>query len=305
MLEALLNPILPVFALFGVGFVLGLRQTYDVTAARAINRFVIEIGVPALVFSLIVQSRLAEFDYRLLGFYLLTEMAIYAIAALIARFVFKRSITEALLLGMSAAFCNHVFFVLPIALELYGEAATPPVIAIITMDAAILFGGTVILMEVMTGESRAPSRVLPMLAKNPMLIAISAGLLCSALGITMHPGFMTFLKFTGAAAAPASLFALGIILANANPFRPDGLAFTISVFRLIAFPVLFFAMAYGAENFGPDLPDQTKAALLVAAGPCGAMPFALAVQYKIPAGIIAKSIVYSTVMSLFTLAWIA
>lgn len=305
MLEALLNPILPVFALFGVGFVLGLRDRFDVASARAINRFVIEIGVPTLVFSLIVQSRLAEFDFRLLGFYLIAEIIIYIIGTLIARFAFKRSITEALLLGMSAAFCNHVFFVLPIALELYGASATPPVIAIITMDAALLFGGTVVLMEIMTGESRAPARVLPMLVKNPMLIAITAGLVCSAIGITLHPGIMTFLKFTGAAAAPASLFALGIILANANPFRPDGLAFAISFLRLIAFPVLFFAMAYGGRSFGADLPNDIKAALLVAAGPCGAMPFALAVQYKIPAGSVAKSIVYSTVMSLFTLAWIA
>ena len=302
MIEALLNPILPVFALFGVGFFAGHRRSFDLAEARAINRFVIQIGVPALIFYLIVTSDIANFDLGMLSLYLVAGLVIYVLGTLIARLVFNKPWPEAVLLGMAAAFCNHVFYVLPIALELYGPGANLPVISIITMDAVTLFGLTVVLMEFMSGEKRAPIVVFSMLFKNPMLIAIFLGLACNLLAVPFHDGVITFLKFTGAAAAPASLFALGIILANSSPFRLDTPAITVSALKLFAYPLLFFVMA---SSVGISSSPDWKPALLVAAGPCGAMPFVIAVQYKVPSGSIAKAIVYSTAVSLFTLAWLA
>ena len=302
MIEALFNPILPVFALFGVGFWLGLRGSYDLAEARAINRFVIQIGVPALIFYLIVTSDMASFDLGMLSLYLGVELVVYAVGAVCVRLIFNRSWPEAILLGMAAAFCNHVFYVLPIAVELYGEGANLPVISIITMDAVTLFGMTIILMEFISGEKRAPATVLAMLAKNPMLIAIFLGITCNLLAVPFHDGVITFLEFTGASAAPASLFALGIILAKSDPFRVDTSAIAVSALKLFVYPLLFFVLAV---NFGISSSPDWKSALLVAAGPCGAMPFVLAVQYKVPSGSIAKAIVYSIAVSLFTLAWLA
>ena len=42
--------------------------------------------------------------------------------------------------------------------------------------------------------------------------------------------------------------------------------------------------------------------MLTSAGPCGAMPFVLAVQYRVNPDSIGLAIVYSTLLSLLTLA---
>ena len=59
----------------------------------------------------------------MLGGYFVTEVLMYAAGFLIARLVFKTDVMEAALLGLAIALTNHILFVLPIAITLFGEAA--------------------------------------------------------------------------------------------------------------------------------------------------------------------------------------
>jgi len=301
-IDALLNPILPVFALFGVGFIAGLTNRYGVDEARGINRFAIQIAVPVLVFGILVRSKISEFDLHLMGNYFAVEVAIYLAVFLLARFVFARPLGEAIVLGMAASFSNHVFYVLPIAVELYGSQAAGPIGAIITVDAVIIFGATVILMEFLTAENPSRAALVGQIVKNPSLVAIALGAIILIFSIPLHPGILTFVQFTGAAAAPACLFALGIILANSDAFKFDGFAGLLSVISLLAVPVILYGV-----NQMTGQGDKSVAGyyLLVAAGPVGAMPFVIALRYGVETSTITKAIVYSTLASLFTLAWLA
>jgi len=47
-------------------------------------------------------------------------------------------------------------------------------------------------------------------------------------------------------------------------------------------------------------PEWANPAMLVAAGPAGAMPYVLALQYQVPVASIARIIMVSTVISLIT-----
>ncbi len=47
-------------------------------------------------------------------------------------------------------------------------------------------------------------------------------------------------------------------------------------------------------------PEWSNPAMLVAAGPTGAMPFVLALQYKVPVATIARTILITTLGSLIT-----
>jgi malonate transporter len=49
-------------------------------------------------------------------------------------------------------------------------------------------------------------------------------------------------------------------------------------------------------------PDWQTMAFLVAAGPCGAMPFVIALQYNIKPTVIAKAVLISTTLSLLSLS---
>ena len=301
----MLDPLLPIFAVLVLGFCLSLAKVFEAKDAGSINRFVFYLAVPSLIFSVLVKADVGDFQWKVLSVYFLAEIVIYAVGTLIARSVFGFTGPEALLLGMTACFSNHILFVLPIALQLYGEPAGLPIAAIVTADAALVFGLTIFAMEFMTNQIANAKKVASQLVQNPMIIAIVAGILINLSGVTLPSGMITFTDFTGAAAAPVALFALGILLARSSPWELEPVAIVVTLLQLAAFPALLWLgfQSMGIAGGGAGLwPEST---LLVAAGPCGAMPFVLAMRYGVRPDAIAKAIVYSTTLSMFTLAWIA
>jgi hypothetical protein len=301
-LQTFLNPVLPVFAILGFGAAFAWRGLFDAAAAAVLNRFVFFVGVPALLLSLLSRVDVAHFDWRLLAAYFASEAVVYAGGAAFARLVLRRGWRESLLLGMTASFVNHLLFVLPMARVLYGEAASAPIAGIIAIDSALIFSAHVIGLEVAEHGLHSLGQVARKLLGHPLLLAISAGLAVNLLGVPLHAGLMTFMGFTGAAAAPVALFALGIVLWSSGERRADPAAGVIAALKVAVHPLL----AWWLFGQVPALdPGWSGPALLVAAGPCGAMPFVLALQYRVPVATIARAIVYSTLASLLTLAVMA
>jgi malonate transporter and related proteins len=96
------------------------------------------------------------------------------------------------------------------------------------------------------------------------------------------------------------LFSLGITLA-ASPIFPIRLpCWSVAAAKLAAMPVLVWS-GLNVIDGGMDGPARAIT-LLVAAGPCGAMPYVIATQYGIRTVTIAKTILISTVFSLVSLA---
>ena len=301
--QVFLNPVLPIFAILGVGMLFTQRGIFDASAASSLNRFVFYIGAPALLFSLLTNASLAEFEWQVLLLYFSSEILIYAAGTALARYVFQREWREAMLLGMTACFVNHVFFVLPMARVLYGEAASAPIAAIIVVDTVIIFALTIVALELSVPGAKSGRKVLALLVKHPMLQAIAAGLLVNLAEIPLHDGINTFTHFVGSAASPIALFALGIILTATASRSFDKMALSVVGLKVIVHPLLAWLMFSGAAALAN--PAWTSTALLVSAGPCGLMPFVLAVQYKVNVATIARAVGYSTVISLVTLAVMA
>ncbi len=296
------NPILPVFAIMLVGMLFARRGFFDTASAQAINRFVFYVAVPALLFSLLSDAAFTQVDWRLPVLYFISETILFTAGTFVARFVFHRSVGESLLLGMASCFVNHVFFVLPIAQYLYGDQATVPITAVIVVDTTVIFAGTIIGLEIASHRDEPLWKVGRFFVRNPVLVAIFLGMTVNLTGIGVPAGVMTFCIFTGAAAAPAALFSLGVILATATGRGFDGAAGAITALKTLVHPMVA-GLLYLV--LGGELRLSGDASLLIAAGPCGAMPFVLALQYKIPSESIGRAIVYSTVASLVTLAVLA
>jgi len=300
--ETFLNPIFPVFAIMLVGIFFAKTGLFDLAAAQAINRFVFFVAVPALLFSLLSGAALGALDWRLLGLYFLSEIVLFALGAAVARFFFNCEPGESMLLGMATCFVNHVFFILPIANIVYGAQAEDPITAIIVVDTTLVFAGTIIGLEMSSNRGQSLWKIGRVLVGNPVLMAIFTGLLVNIIGLNVHDGIKTFTSFAGGAAAPASLFSLGIILASTKTATFDFIAITTAGLKVLVHPLvawLFFTSFVDINQLWRD------PAMLVAAGPCGAMPFVLAVQYKIRAQSIGMAIIYSTVASLLTLSIVA
>jgi predicted permease len=299
MIDVFLDAVLPVFAVVAVGFAFGRGGLFEFSAALALNRFVFYLALPVLLFRLIATAPFEWFEWFLILAFLLAEFALYAAGYLIARFGFGRSQTESLLLGMSAAFANQVFFVLPIALQLYGETGAMPVVAISTFDVVVLLGGTILVLDATREKTQGITlvRLLRLFVRNPPIIGITAGVVANLVDLPVTGGLDLFARFVGETAAPCSLFALGLILMAQRDEAGLRVPLAISGLKLAGMPMVAWLLIYGVFQIGPE---WSNPAMLVAAGPTGAMPFVLALQYQVPVATIARTILISTLGSLVT-----
>lgn len=300
--QTFLNPIFPVFAIMLVGIILAKRKVFDFAAAQIINKFVFYGGLPPLIFSLTASAPLRQLNVTVLALYFLSEIMLFTITTLIVRIWLKRNSVEAILLGMAACLVNHVFFIMPIATVLYGDQALLPLSAVISIDVVVVFCGMIVALEIISHGGESYLKVAGSFLRNPVLVGMALGLFVNITGIDLHDGIETFISFTGKAAAPAALFSLGIIMAETKIGQIDGPALLVTAIKIIAHPLmigLFFSWVSDLDTI------WSKTVLLTSAGPCGAMPFVLALQYKVKADSIGLAIVYSTVASLLTLSIIA
>lgn len=297
MLQAIADPILPIFAVLAAGFLLCRLSVFDAGHATAINRFVFYLAAPALVFVIFARAPLGNLNLPILASYFVAEFLIYCTVTWLSRFFFRLAFAESLLLGMTAIFSNHVFFVLPIATLVYGPSVALPIGGVIIVD-VVSFCVTVFLVDATTSKVGGSRKALGGLARNPFVYAPILGAAAWWAGDYVPSGVMTFSDFAGAAAAPVSLFALGVILAGL-PLRPIGwLVVFVVCAKLLLHPSL---VTFGNSIFG-DNSDWGTIAVLVAAGPCGAMPFVIAIQYGVEVERISKAVLISTVLSVITLS---
>ena len=300
MIDVFLNAVLPIFAVVAVGFAFGRGGVFDFSTAVALNRFVFYIALPVLLFRLIATAPFERFEWFLILAFFIAEFALYALGYAVARFGFKRSRIESLLLGMSAAFANQVFFVLPIARQIYGEVGVFPIVAVSTLDVFFLFAGTILILD--ATREKVPGNLVARLSRlfvqNPPIIGIAAGVVANLVDLPITGGLDFFAQFIGETAAPVSLFALGLILMAQKDTSSLRLPLVISGLKLAVMPLVAWILV---SMIFPVSPEWSNPAMLVAAGPTGAMPFVLALQYQVPVAAIARTILISTLGSLITL----
>jgi malonate transporter len=299
MLAALADPVLPIFAVLGLGYLMHKAGLMQIAHAQAINSFVFYVGAPALGIRVIGTTSLGAIDWRPVLVYFCTELVVYAAVFALMHLVFRRDRGESLLLGLTAVFANHVFFVLPISERFYGQGVVAAMSGLFLLDVAVLFCGSVVLTELIAGGAGGVRATLAGLARNPFVYAPPVGIALGFAGPLTPSGVWTFLGFTSAAAAPVTLFSLGITLAAA-PIWPIRLpCWSVSAAKLVLVPALVWV---GLSRIPDAAGIDATVTLLVAAGPCGAMPFVIATQYGIRTETIAKTVFVSTVLSLFSLS---
>ncbi len=138
------------------------------------------------------------------------------------------------------------------------------------------------------------------IATNPVLIAIAIGAASNVANLDVPQPILTALDFAGAGAAPLTLFALGVILSG-HALKLTPTIASVSALKLVAFPALVWMILQSGER----PPTWNTLLVLTAAGPSGAMAFALALLNGVRTDQIAPVVIWTSVLSLFSLAWLA
>lgn len=299
-LAVLADPILPVFAILAIGFTFGKAGWTSEAEARSINRLVMTVFVPIVLFKLTSEAPLDSYHPAPVFAYFTAEATVLALGFLIARYLFRLPKAESFLVAFAAIFTNTVMYVLPLSLLLYGEVAALPVASVVTLDSTITFAVAIIVTQMLTQSGVNLLGTLRGIVLNPILISLTAGLSLNLAGFQAPPSVSTFLAFNGAAMPPLALFALGVVLSSIR-FSIEPAVIFFSIVKMMLFPLVVYLTlsVLAAGDSGAPL------YLFVSAGPAGAMAFTLALLYNVRPDVIGQVIVVTCVLTLGSLAFLA
>ncbi|ANT61070.1 malonate transporter [Salipiger sp. CCB-MM3] len=300
MLTVLTHDILPVFALLALGFALGRRQIFTRKDAASANRIALMVLQPGLIFPLIATVPFADFDLRALLTYGACEAAAFAACYALARRLFRCEPLEAWLLAMTVIFVNSLLYIRPISLLIYGESGALPVTAVVAWDTAIAFAFFIISSDLIARPSAGPLPALKRLSVNPTLISIVLGIAVNLSGLPLPEPIRTACDFAGAGTAPLVLFALGLLLSGQS-LKPSPVVVSFAALKLFGFPLLVTLALWLMGVAGQWQAQFT----LLAAGPSGAMAFALALLHGTRTDRIAAVTIWTSALSLLSLAALA
>ena len=300
LLSVLGNPILPIFAIMAFGFVLGRVRWISVEEARVINRFTLTVLLPVFLFDVAGRTDVEKFNLLPIATYLAAECAVFILGFAVAFYALRREAAEAVLLGMSGVVANNAFYVLPIALQLYGPEGAQPFVAITAVDGLVGFSAVILALGVIRDGKLSFASLGRAIMRSPIILALMAGLGFAASGLALPPPLVTFVKFNGAAAAPVALFALGVVLSQTVFKAEPAVALFVGV-KILLFPICVWLALQAVAYTAPDAPIY----VLSAAGPSVAMSFSLALLYNVKTDTIAQIMVWTGLFSLVSIVVLA
>jgi predicted permease len=296
--------VLPIFGLILAGWVVRRIGVLGEQAMTELNRFVVYLALPALLFNVVVTAKPAEIWQP--GFF---AASFFGSGAVFAAVVWvslwrKRPLADAAINGLNVGYANTGFMGFPVALAALGPWAQPLALLAVLATVSGIFAIALALVEVGQQEKASRGRtalnVARSLARNPMIVAPLLGGAFLMLGLQPPAPVETMLKLLSASASPCALICLGLFLAEKRTATASDTPVTLTLVtvKLIAHPLITWLLAAYVFRLPPPL---VHVAVLMAALPTGTGPFMIAEFYKREATVTARVVLISTVLSVATL----
>ena len=296
-MQALVQVILPVFLVVGLGYVAAWRRLILEPGVDGLMRFAQNFAIPIMLF--LALSRLdlgAGFDLRMLASFYAGALGGFAAGLLGARFIFGRDWEDAVAVGFVCLFSNSVLLGLAISERAYGPGSLAPNLAIIALHAPICYLTGIIAMETVrargAGLGRTALRVLAGMARNALVIGIAAGIAVNLSGLPLPGAVADAAGLVGRAGLPAALFGLGAVLFR---YRPEGdlrlIGYAVAV-SLVLHPAITWTLG-GALDVPPE---AFRAAVVTAAMAPGVNAYLFADSYGRARRVAASSVLIATAL---------
>lgn len=305
-MQALIEVILPVFLVIGAGYLATRGKVLPEAAIDGLMTFAQGIAVPCLLFQGVARLDLAS-DVALgpfLSFYI-GALVCFVLGGVGARVIFRRPGPDCVAIGFACLFSNTLLLGLPITERAYGADALTTNYALIALHSPLMYAFGIAAMEIVKsqGQGLEAGGVLRLigsgLARNPLIIGITAGFAVNILGISLPGSISDAVGMVGSAGIPAALFGLGGVL---HRYRPDGdlrLVAMVSGLSLVLHPAITWALGTGA--FGLDV-AELRSSTVTAAMPPGVNAYLFANMYGVGKRVAATSILIGTALAILT-AW--
>jgi hypothetical protein len=299
-----LSVVLPVFGIIVAGFACRRLGLLGPTASSELNRFVVYLGLPALLFQVV-----AEADWPTLwqpGFIASFAIGIFVIfgGTLIYRVASGHHLTDASIDALNAGYANVGYIGFPLCKLIFGRQSLAMVTVATIMTVSILFAVAIIFVEIGLQTERRAHHLLAKtgkaLIRNPLLAAPLLGALWSTFHTPVPETAKVVLHMLGSAASPCALVSLGLFLAadhrGSRSSRP--VAAALAALKLVIQPAITAICAYGIFRLQPM---PAAVVVMLSALPTGTGPFMIAEFYRREAVVTSGTILFTTVASVISL----
>lgn len=299
----ILNVIVPVFFLIACGYAAAKTGLIGREGAKGLNDFVLYFCVPPLLFRTMQSVDVTQSATGVWSAYYSAAAIVWLIVALLARRV--KGLGDAG--GSSAAFAstfgNLAMMGLSVAYLAYGDEALIIAALIIAVHSASHWFFGTLWAEIAHAKrginpAATAANVAKSLVRNPVVIALAAGALFNASGLTMPAAPARIIDLGAEAAISTGLFALGTAVA-AYPLRGNlaGVA-TIMGLKMAVFPLIAFALASYVFRLPPR---ETALVTFFAALPTGMNPYLFAVKENASVAAVSGAIAMGVIFSFATI----
>lgn len=300
---SLLTVILPVFLLIGSGYAATRFAKFPQVSIEGLMKFTQNYAFPCLLFRAVSTFDIGEqFHAPLLLTYYAAATICFVLGFLVALYVFRRDIEDAVVIGFCCLFSNTLMLGIPITERAYGADALEANFAIIAVHAPFCYTLGIAMMETVRarGNGLNPFRIARQIGRqmirNPLVIALMMGFVVNLGNITVPAPLMDAISMMVGASVPAALFAVGGVLVQYKIEGDWRIVIVICMITLLVHPTLVWIFGSFAHLSG----EQFRSALITAAVAPGINTYVFANIYDRAKRVAASSVLVTTSASLFS-----
>ena len=296
-----LGLVVPLFGLVVLGYISGRLKKIPVEGLDWLNFFIVYVALPALLFSLLSRTPIAEFgNVAYLASTTAVTFIVFWVCVIVGR-VRSGDIRVAAVQGFAGAYGNIGYMGPPLAIAAFGPEAGVPVALVFCIDNSMHFTHAPLLMALGGKREESVPRliggILWKIGTHPFILATIVAITAAVFSWQPPAPVNDLLERLAAAAAPCALFAMGVTAAL-RPLKrvPVELVWLIPV-KLLIHPLAMYLVVSRV----PDLPAVwLHTAVLMAALPAATNVFVIAQSYDVWKERASSAVVISTLLSIVT-----
>ena len=287
LLSILLEDVLPIFVIAGIGFFLERRLGGSVKVLSSVSFNALS---PCLVFTQLVGSSMSAADAGRMAVFCVLLIAIMGlIARLVAGSLHIQGKTRTSFL-LAVMFSNSGNYAMPVILFAFGrEGLSHASIYFVASAVVVYTAGVFIAVHGGHGAERAMSKVL----RVPSIYALAAAVIFLVTRVTIPLAIMRPLGMLGDAAIPMMILVLGMQLKRATfPRRPAAVLSAVGLTLLVA-PVIgaILTSLLGMTGLARAV------AIVVSAMPAAVVTTVLALEFDLDSDFVTSVVFVSTLLS--------
>ncbi len=300
-LQIVLEIIIPVFGVLGLGYAVSKFGWFDESAERGLSIYVFRIAIPLMLFrSMALVELPGYFPIGFIASYFIAAYSMFIAGLLLARRLFGFNLAKQGLFGFGCGYSNLVLIGIPLVLTVWGERAVLPLFSIVAVHTVLMFTPLTAILEINRGDTTSIPKIVVAavsgVARNQYIIGVMMGLVYNLLGLPLPGSIDSMLSLIADSATPGALFCMGASLSRYRIVGEVPAAITITILKGVVFPAVVWMLgsAFGIDEL------WVAVAVVIAAMPTGINIYLYAQQYQSGVPLATTVTVVSTATSVFT-----